>query len=534
LIDTHQDVCLVEILRERQAARPDAVFFSCDDRSLTYRQLWDRAGALAAGLQSEGVQPGTIVSALAYNSVELLELMFACLRLGAVWAPLNVALGPEDLAYSVGATQAKLLVVSAEMAERNRAGLQSLAKDMPVLLLDEDASTSTWLKPIRREMDATKHPAHSWAPTQFCWIIFSGATTGRPKAIALSHSYGIASAQRSIQTLELTRDDAFYSVLQMCHGWLLFHIILVALLADLPCACTRWFSASRWLGDVRRLKATIVDPFLPMISAIMAQPERPDDGENPARICFGALGSVSENAGPRLAAFERRFGLKTLNAYGSTEVGGLIARETLNVSKIGTSGQPHPHYEFRIADDRGWPLPPGETGEILLRPTTPGTMALGYLGNAEGTLQAWRDLWVHTSDIGFIDQDGCLNFLGRHAHWIRRRSENVSIKEVEDALMAVPGVADAGVIGINAELGDEEAAAFLVMDDDKVTLQQVRDHLAERLAYFKVPRFYERVESLPKTVKGEVSRRELKERGLSQAAWDGGAASSGMKRRSAP
>src|SRR5690606_10399232 len=105
LIGTHQEICLVRVLRERQASRPDAVFFACDGQTITYRQLWQRAGALAAGLEAEGVRPGSIVAALAYNSVELLELMFACLRLGAVWAPLNVALGPEDLDYSVGATQ---------------------------------------------------------------------------------------------------------------------------------------------------------------------------------------------------------------------------------------------------------------------------------------------------------------------------------------------------------------------------------------------------------------------------------------------
>jgi crotonobetaine/carnitine-CoA ligase len=266
-----------------------------------------------------------------------------------------------------------------------------------------------------------------------------------------------------------------------------------------------------------------------MISAIMAQPERPDDADNPTRICYGALGSVSEDAAPRLVAFERRFKLKTLNCYGSTEIGGLVGRETLHASRHGTSGQPHPHYEFRIADDRGWPLPQGVPGEILVRPRAPGTIALGYLGNSDGTLQAWRDLWVHTSDIGFIDADGFVNFVGRHAHWIRRRSENVSIKEVEDALMAIEGVADAGVIGIRAELGDEDAAAFLVLSDEGVTLEYVRDRLAQRLAYFKLPRFYERVPSLPKTVKGEVSRRELKERGLTAAAWDAGAASSNMR-----
>lgn len=526
---THLDICLVRTLRERQAQTPDAVFFSCDGRTLTYRALWEESGALAAGLRAAGAEPGSIVAALAYNSVDMLCLMFACLRAGAVWAPLNVALGPEDLHYSVEATQAKLLVVSAEMAERNAARLAELAAGLPILQLDETAPAFPWIGPLPRERDAARQPAHEWAPDSFCWIIFSGATTGRPKAIALPHSYGVASGQRVIAALELTPRDAFYSVLQMCHGWLLFYIIVPSLLAGVPCAATRWFSASRWLSEVRRLGASVVDPFLPMIGAIMAQPERPDDGENPARACIGALGSLSEGAGPRLEAFEKRFRLKTLNAYGSTEIGGLVARETLSEARLGTSGRPHPHYEFRIADERGWPLPQGQTGEILIRPAIPGIIALGYLGKAEGTLLAWRDLWVHTSDIGFLDEDGFLNFLGRHAHWIRRKSENVSIKEVEDSLTAIEGVSDAGVIGVPAEMGDEEAAAFVVLSDETLTLPQIRARLAERLAYFKIPRFYERVDSLPKTVKGEVSRRELKERGLGAGAWDAGSAASGVK-----
>jgi carnitine-CoA ligase len=526
----HDRVCLVDVLRERQVARPDEVFFSCDGESLTYRELWHRAGALASALIHAGAQPGVVVAGLSYNCADTLCLMFACLRAGAIWAPLNVALGPDDLHYSAAAAQAKMLVVSREMARRNAAGLGALSATMPILQLEEMGEPDhPWLRMLRRDAAPSDHPAHSWSTREACWIIFSGATTGRPKAIVLPHSHGVACGQRSIEALDLGVGDAFYSVLQMCHGWLLFHIITPALLTGIPCAATRWFSASRWLADVRRLGATIVDPFLPMIGAIMAQPERADDGDNPARACIGALGSVSELARPRLDAFEKRFGLKTLNGYGSTELGGLTSRETLTVNRLGTSGRPHPHYEFRIADEAGWPALAGTQGEILIRPRTPGTVALGYLGNAEGTLQAWRDLWVHTSDIGYFDEDGFLNFVGRHAHWIRRKSENVSIKEVEDALLMIAGVSDAGVIGIRAEMGDEEAAAFVVVDDDTLTLEKIRDNLAQRLAYFKIPRFYERVSELPKTVKGEVSRRHLKERGLSPGAWDAGSVSSPAK-----
>ena len=487
---------------------------------------------MPAALQAAGVSPGVTVAALAFNSVDMLTLMFGCLRAGAVWAPLNVALGAEDLDYSVGATQARVLVVSREMADRNAARLAQIARSVAVFQLErEEAPAHRWLQPLPWSASAAVQPEHEWEPDALCWIIFSGATTGRPKALALPHSYGVASALRTIETLEITSTDAFYSVLQMCHGWLLHHVIVPSLLAGIPCATTRWFSASAWLDDVRQHRATIVDPFLPMISALMAQPARVDDADNPARVCFGALGSAAENVVPRLEAFERRFGLKTINAYGLTELGGLIARETLGMRRMGTSGQPHPDYEYRIADERGQPVPAGAVGEILVRPRRPGTIAHGYLGNAEGTLKSWRDLWVHTSDLGWFDSDGFLHFAGRHAHWIRRKAENVSVKEVEEALLAVPGVAEAAVVGVSSELGDQEILAFVVTRGDGLRCEDIHRDLASRLAFFKVPRYIEAVSQLPKTVKGEVSRRELNERGIGPATWDARAGSPGSPRK---
>lgn len=519
----HLDTTLLAVLERRQADTPAQVFFRCEGQSLTYEQLWQEAGALAAGLQDAGVAAGDTVAALAYNSTQMLSLMFACLRLGAVWAPLNVALGPADLAYSVEATRARLLVVSHEMARQHPSQLEAIARELPVWLLDRERQPApAWARHLDWHAAADRHPCHAWAPDEFCWVIFSGATTGRPKAIALPHAYGVASALRAVDAVRMEPGDSCFSILQMCHGWLLFYVIAPCLVAGIPCTATRWFSASGWIGEVKRCRATIVDAFLPMINAILAQPAQADDADNCARALFGGMGSAAEHSLPRVQAFERRFGLKAINAYGLTEVGGLIAHESLDEAADGTSGRPHPHYEFRIADEQGCPVPPGEIGEILVRPRMPGLMALHYIGRAEGTLASWRDLWVHTSDQGRITEQGHLQFLGRHAHWIRRRSENVSVNEVEQAVSDIEGVRACGVVGLPSELGDEDIMAFVVLAEDAPSLPAINALLLQRLAYFKVPRYYAAVDSLPRTVKGDVSRRDLKERGVAAATWDAG------------
>src|SRR5690606_37849319 len=146
------------------------------------------SGALAAGLMRAGVNTGDIVAAFAFNSVDMLRLMFACLRTGAVWAPLNVALGADDLAYSVDAAQAKLLVASAEMIERNRRHLEPISESVPVFQLDDTAAIAGWTSRLERDTDPSSWPEHHWEPYELCWVIFSGATTGRPKPIALPHA----------------------------------------------------------------------------------------------------------------------------------------------------------------------------------------------------------------------------------------------------------------------------------------------------------------------------------------------------------
>lgn len=151
-------------------------------------------------------------------------------------------------------------------------------------------------------------------------------------------------------------------------------------------------------------------------------------------------------------------------------------------------------------------------GEILVRPRFPGIVALGYLGQAEKTLETWRDLWIHTGDLGHFDDAGHLYLSGRRAFWVRRKGENVSVSEVEEALLDLDGVTGVGVFGVPSPMGDQDIAAVLVPAAGvAMQAEEVAALLRERIAFYKVPRYLRFVAEIPTTVKGDVDHRQLVE-----------------------
>ena len=147
--------------------------------------------------------------------------------------------------------------------------------------------------------------------------------------------------------------------------------------------------------------------------------------------------------------------------------------------------------QARMADDDDFPVPSGTVGQILLRPTEPFAFMLGYWNKPEQTVTAWRNLWFHTGDVGYLDDDGYLFFTGRQAHWIRRRGENVSSFEVEQTLSAHPAVGDVAVIGVPSDLGDEDIKAYIQLTggSDLTDPMELVRFCEARIAYFKVPRY---------------------------------------------
>jgi carnitine-CoA ligase len=267
------------------------------------------------------------------------------------------------------------------------------------------------------------------------------------------------------------------------------------------------FSGRRFIDWARRYGATEFNAIGAMIEILMRQPERPDDADNPLRLCYTGPSPPRQ----RQLEIERRFGLEIVCGYALSESPyGLIWKR--GTRPFGTLGSPRQHPTMgeinhaRVTSE-GRGVGVGEVGELELK--SPAVM-LGYYQDPEETNKVLSDGWLRTGDLVRVNGDGTYSFVGRKKELIRRRGENLSPVEVESALEAHPAVAEAAVIGVPSELSEEEIKAFVVpAEGATIDLAELREFVAERLARFKVPRYLELAAELPHTPTGRVAKHEL-------------------------
>jgi crotonobetaine/carnitine-CoA ligase len=504
---------MLQRLERASAEHPDKVLLECDGRAITRAQLSADSERLAAALHVRGVVDGNTVGVLGGNSVWHHLTLWACLRLGAQWSPMNPGLRPAELGYTLVDLDPAVLFIEEELFPTYVAAREttSLAKPLMTIALGEPAvATDASITDLIAEgSDPSTIPTRRSSPGDPAYIMYSGGTTGLPKGVVLPQAVAPLAAVKYAEALDLQPDDVFFSSMQMYHFWPLM-VLSTALFFDLTCCMSRRFSASRWLDQARACGATIVDPFLPMVAMLMNRiPERPDDADNRIRRSMMGCGPDEFTQDIR-ARFEKRFGLKVHNMYGLTEAPN-ITYEYTGATRDVSTGPTGEWFDVQIVDEDDMPLAAGDVGEITFRPRYPHQIALGYRNQAAKTVEVWKNLWVHSGDLGCLDADGYLYFRGRMAHFARIRGENVSLSEVEAVAEAHPEVIEAGAVAVASPLGEDDIKLCVAL---KAPLQpeELIAWLDERLARFKIPRYVQVVESLPRSVtKQEVERFKLKE-----------------------
>jgi crotonobetaine/carnitine-CoA ligase len=246
-----------------------------------------------------------------------------------------------------------------------------------------------------------------------------------------------------------------------------------------------------------------------MVDFVLSQP--PTDGDRDH-----ALRSVwMVPCLPELAdRFRERFGIERIvTSYGTSETGMVSRRIVEPGARTVSGGVSWDLYDVEIVDDDDEPLPAGQAGQILVRTKQPWTGTSGYLGMPERTLDAFRNLWFHTGDVGRFEDDGTLSFVDRVADRIRRRGENVASADVEHVIMTHGLVAEAAVVAVSAdeEGGEDEIKACIVLDGDgELDVEEFWSWCDERLPYFAIPRYVQIFDELPKTPTSKVIKGELR------------------------
>lgn len=490
----------------------DETFLVFRDQEVSYAELRANADRVARNLRERGIERGDTVALFLENKPTYLYLWFGIMKAGAVMVTLNTQLRRDGLVHNLSVAEPEALVVGADHAAKVSNALGD-APDIAHVFSEGGRDDHAPLDELFESSDASLPPNDSFEKSDSASIIFTSGTTGQPKGVLLPH-YAYVNTGRQVAEImyEVETGDRFFNCLPLYHCNAQMLTVMAAMYGDVSVALEDHFSASKFLDWLRKYDATIFNFLGMMLKAVYKQDERPDDADNPARIAFGV--PIPEEIWEEC---EERFGLELLEAYGATETGCACASGRPGENPIGACGLPWDDNQIRIVDDQGDPLPPGEVGEIVMRPGQANTWFKGYYNNPEATVEAWQDLWLHLDDLGYVDEDGWLYFVGRKSSVIRHRGENIAPTQIENVLESHPGVDEAVAVGIPSEMTEEDVMVFVV--GSGVEEAELVDWCRERLAEFKIPRYVSFVDEIPKTATNKIRRTELRDRGT-DGAWD--------------
>jgi crotonobetaine/carnitine-CoA ligase len=511
-------------LLERQAARYGAkplVRIGGLERS--YAATRDAAARTAGTLQAAGVARGDRVAMMCENRIELLDLILGAAWMGAVAVPLNVALRGEQLAHQLRNCGARVLAMDSALVEvlGPLAGHDALEQ---VWALDGLSAPARRLAVSGQPPDGDMAAPAPVGPGDTAAILYTSGTTGLSKGVCCPHAQFFWWGVLVGEMLDIGEDDVLYTCLPLFHTNAL-NTFMQALVAGATFELGGRFSASRFWGRVAASGATVTYLLGAMINILMSREPSAEDRGHSVRT---ALAPATPTA--LFDAFGERFGVQLVEGYGSTETNCVIG-ESWRAQRPGWMGRVRSGFDARVVDEHDAELAPGQPGELVLRATPPFAFATGYFAMEDKTVESWRNLWFHTGDRVVSDPDGWVRFVDRLKDAIRRRGENVSTFEVEQALLDHPAVAAVAVFPVPSDLAEDEVAAAVVLHadcpPDPVALIR---HCEPRLAYFAIPRYLRYVAELPLTENGKVRKSVLRDAGVTADMWDREAAGVQVRR----
>jgi acyl-CoA synthetase (AMP-forming)/AMP-acid ligase II len=478
---------------ERAAQSPTAPAIRDDSVTLTNADLLAWVVRAARTLASRGIGRGDVVAVMLPNRVELVVVLFAAWRLGAIVTPINPVLGPVEAAYQVADASAALVVVETERADL---GAPSLGVGAVGAAESGDAV------PVEGE------PAGEFAAADdLALLIYTSGTTGHPKGVMLTHANLDAMTASFIEWFELDDRDHGLLVLPLFHANGIVLGTLSPLRGGGQVTIAGRFARDRFFADVERFRPTFfsaVPAIYAMLGALPAE-VRPDTSSLRFAVC-GAAPMPAE----AIERFESRFGVSIVEGYGLSETTTAVTINPLHgIRKPGTVGLPLPGQRVAVLDESGREVAVGETGEVVV--AGPVVMA-GYLGRPDETARTIVDGWLRTGDIGCFDADGYLQIVDRVKDMIIRGGENIYPKEIENTFYAHPDVHEVAVVGRPDEMLGEVPVAFVALRAGaRVTTADLERHVAERLAAYKRPARIVLTDDIPKNPVGKIDKPTLRQ-----------------------
>jgi benzoate-CoA ligase len=492
--------------------RGEKVAIECGEQRVTYKQLFERVNRLGNGLKAVGVGTEERVAMLLLDTPDFAYCFFGIIKLGAIALPINTLLKPVEYEYILNDSRARVLIVSdsllAQIQAIPKANLRYLEKVIVAGKAPEGLySLSELLDGASSELQA--------APTckdEPAFWMYSSGSTGFPKGcVHLHHDMVVCAELYAKQVLGITEQDRFFSVAKLFFAYGLGNGLYFPLAVG---ATTILWPGSpsppNIFGVIERHKPTLFFSVPSSYSSLLAFRR-----ENGTEFDLSSI-RWAVSAGEALPAaifhrFKERFAVEILDAIGSTEALHMFIANRPGAARPGSSGQLLPGYEARIVDENGEPVADGEIGNLLIKGDA--TCAC-YWNQHEKTKATILGSWLRTGDKYYRDPDGYYWYVGRSDDMLKVKGMWVSPVEIESVLMEHPSVQEAAAVGFEDGNGLTKPAAYVVLkqglNGSAQLHEEMKNHLASRLASYKCPQILEFVNQLPKTATGKIQRYKLR------------------------
>lgn len=513
MLDLIGDRNLRDLLDERTARHPEKTWLVYEDAAgavleWTYLQFTQRVDELAAGLAALGVGKGDRVTIHLRNSPEVVEAWFALATLGAVFVPSNVANTAGEIAHVVSYSESVAVITQPQFADVVARAVTDCPTVRHTLMARTDSAPDGTLLLDDQRVAGGAPPAVDVGPDDVMEMIFTSGTTARPKGVLLTHANALHSGERSSRALLLDASERCLTSLPVFHVNAQSLTVLSALTVGGTCIVLEEYRATKFWDQVRAHRATQLSLVAMQARTLLAQPPRDTDAEHDVRRVFYALNITTEERD----TFEKRYGVELINGYGLSEAMTLVTIAPVFGPKRWPSiGLPLHDRVVKLVDPEGNEVPQGEVGELVVQGRPGRTLMLGYHNDPEATARTLVDGWLHTGDNAYADERGYLYFFDRGKDMIKRAGENVSTVEVESVLLDHPEIVEAAVIGVADPIRDEAVKAFVALaEGSTLSVEQIQEFCASRLARFKVPTIVEIRDELPKTSIGKIEKKLLR------------------------